>query len=84
MTLCQSLPANSNDHVFCSFLGRNAVHAAMAGKTKLLVGHWNYQFVHVPMEASAGRRKQVSPNGRLWQSVLEATGQGEMKNEESA
>ncbi|MGE0085121.1 MAG: ATP-dependent 6-phosphofructokinase [Desulfococcaceae bacterium] len=76
----RSLPANSNDHVFCSFLGRNAVHAAMAGKTKVLVGHWNNQFVHVPMTASAGRRKQVNPHGRLWQSVLEATGQGDLKN----
>ena len=76
----RSLPANSNDHVFCSFLGRNAVHAAMAGKTKVLVGHWNNQFVHVPMTASAGRRKQVNPYGRLWQSILEATGQGSLRN----
>ncbi|MFP4307982.1 MAG: ATP-dependent 6-phosphofructokinase [Desulfococcaceae bacterium] len=76
----RSLPANSNDHVFCSFLGRNAVHAAMAGKTKLLVGHWNNHFVHVPMEASAGNRKQVTPMGRLWQSVLDSTGQGALKN----
>ncbi len=37
----RSLPANANDQVFCSFLSRNAVHAAMAGKTKVLVGHWN-------------------------------------------
>jgi len=76
----RSLPANSNDHVFCSFLGRNAVHAAMAGKTKLLIGHWNNHFVHLPMEASAGRRKQIRPDGWLWQSVLESTGQGMMKN----
>jgi 6-phosphofructokinase 1 len=79
--IIRSLPANSNDHVFCSFLGRDAVHAAMAGKTKMLVGHWNNHFVHVPLEASSGKRKQVTPNGRLWQSVLEATGQGSLKND---
>ena len=79
--IIRSLPANSNDHVFCSFLGRNAVHAAMAGKTRLLIGHWNNHFVHIPMSASAGRRKKVNPNGRLWQSVLEATGQGSLKND---
>jgi len=78
--IIRSLPANANDHVFCSFLGRNAVHAAMAGKTRLLIGHWNNHFVHIPMSASAGRRKQIDPNGRLWQSVLEATGQGSLKN----
>jgi 6-phosphofructokinase 1 len=76
----RSLPANANDHVFCSFLGRDAVHAGMAGKTKLLIGRWNEHFVHVPMSASAGRRKQVNPNGKLWRSVLEATGQGPLKN----
>jgi 6-phosphofructokinase 1 len=79
--MIRSLPANSNDHVFCSFLGRNAVHAAMAGKTRLLLGHWNNHFVHIPMAASAGRRKQVDPDGRLWQSILDATGQGSLKND---
>jgi 6-phosphofructokinase 1 len=78
--IIRSLPANANDHVFCSFLGRDAVHAAMAGKTKLIVGNWNNHFVHIPMTASAEKRKQVNPIGKLWQSVLEATGQGALKN----
>ncbi len=77
----RSLPANANDHVFCSFLGRDAVHAGMAGKTKVLIGFWNYTFVHVPMEASCGKRKQVDPNGKLWRSILDATGQGPLKND---
>jgi len=76
----RSLPANANDHVFCSFLGRDAVHAGMAGKTKVLIGYWNYSFVHIPMEASSVKRKQVDPNGKLWRSVLDATGQGSLKN----
>lgn len=79
--LIRSLPANSNDHVFCSFLGRDAVHAAMAGKTNVLIGHWNNHFVHIPMKASAGKRKKVSPHGKLWSIVLEATGQGSLKND---
>ncbi len=78
--IIRSLPANANDHVFCSFLGRDAVHAAMAGKTKLIVGNWSNNFVHIPMSASAEKRKQVNPTGKLWQSVLEATGQGSLKN----
>ena len=77
----RSLPANSNDHVFCSFLGRDAVHAGMAGKTKVLIGYWNYTYVHIPMEASSVKRKQVDPNGKLWRSVLDATGQGSLTNE---
>ncbi|MCD4677142.1 MAG: ATP-dependent 6-phosphofructokinase [Desulfobacula sp.] len=73
--IIRSLPANANDSVFCGFLGRDAVHAGMAGKTKLLVSFWNNHYVHVPMDASSGQRKNMDPHGRLWQSVLEATGQ---------
>ena len=79
--MIRSLPANANDNVFCSFLGRDAVHAGMAGKTKLLVGSWNNHFVHIPMSASAGKRKKIGPKGKLWLSVLGATGQGSLKND---
>jgi 6-phosphofructokinase 1 len=79
--MIRSLPANANDSVFCGFLGRDAVHAGMAGKTKMIVSHWNNCFVHVPMRLSAGKRKHVTPNGKLWRTVLEATGQGSLKNE---
>ena len=78
--MIRSLPANANDRVFCNFLGRNSVHAGMAGKTSMLIGHWNNQFVHVPMEVIAGKRKSVDPKGSLWRSALEATGQGSLKN----
>jgi len=79
--MIRSLPANANDRVFCSFLGRDAVHAGMAGKTKLLIGRWNNHFVHLPMTATAGKRKQINPTGKLWLSVLDATGQGSLRNE---
>jgi len=79
--MIRSLPASANDRVFCNFLGRNAVHAGMAGKTSMLIGHWNNQFVHVPMKLIAGKRKNVKPKGSLWRSALEATGQGSLKNE---
>jgi 6-phosphofructokinase 1 len=53
----------------------------MAGKTKMLVGHWNNQFVHIPMIASVEKRKHVDPHGKLWLGVLDATGQGSLKND---
>ncbi len=71
----RSVPANANDCVFCVFLGQNAAHAAMAGKTGMLVGSWRERFVHVPLEAAVARRKKVHPRGVLWRSVLAATGQ---------
>ena len=78
--MIRSLPANANDRVFCNFLGRNSVHAGMSGRTGMLIGHWNNQFVHVPMKLIADKRKKVNPRGSLWRSTLEATGQGSLKN----
>jgi len=78
--MIRSLPANANDRVFCNFLGRNSVHAGMSGRTGMLIGHWNNQFVHVPMKLIADQRKKVNPRGSLWRSTLEATGQGSLKN----
>jgi len=78
--MIRSLPANANDHVYCGFLGRDAVHAGMAGKTNMIIGHWNNFFVHVPMPLTTDKRKQVNTGGKLWQTVLEATGQGALSN----
>ncbi|MBC2714653.1 MAG: ATP-dependent 6-phosphofructokinase [Desulfobacteraceae bacterium] len=78
--MIRSLPANANDHVYSGFLGRDAVHAGMAGKTNMLIGHWNNFFVNVPIPMTAGKRKRVNPKGKLWQTVLEATGQGDLTN----
>jgi len=78
--LIRSVPANSNDHIFCSSLGRDAVHAGMAGKTRLIIGYRNDQFVHIPMEICVGKRKEVNPNSKLWIRVLESTGQGLLRS----
>ena len=67
--------ANANDSMYCLRLGNNAVHAAMAGRTEMVVGFWNHRFTHVPISLAVSRRKQVDPAGEIWQRVLEATGQ---------
>lgn len=79
--MIRSLPANANDHVYSGFMGRDAVHAGMAGKTNMFIGHWNNFFVNIPISATAGKRKQINPNGKIWQTVLEATGQGDLTNQ---
>ena len=78
----RSVPATPNDSVFCGFLAQNAVHAGMSGKTNMMVGTWNDEFVYVPIKLVVSGRKQVDLNGRLWRSVLEATGQPSFKPEE--
>ena len=73
--MIRSLPADSNDSAFCLMLGQNAVHAALSGRTDMVVGYWNQHFVHVPTKLTVLKRKKVDPNGFLWQTVLETTGQ---------
>ncbi|MBW2059294.1 MAG: ATP-dependent 6-phosphofructokinase [Deltaproteobacteria bacterium] len=71
----RSMPANPHDSVFCLLLGHNAVHAGLAGRTNMVVGYWNGQYTHVPIPLATSERKQIDPNGRLWNSVLASTGQ---------
>lgn len=73
----RSVPANGWDAVYCIRLAQAAVHAAMAGRTAMVVGRWHGRFVHLPISVATGSRNTVDPNGDLWMSVLEATGQPE-------
>jgi 6-phosphofructokinase 1 len=71
----RSVPASPTDSVYCWNMARNAVHAAMAGNTEMLIGRWHGRFVHVPMSLATRYRKQVDATGDLWMSVVESTGQ---------
>ncbi len=73
--LIRSVPAAPEDRIFCLNLGRHAVHAAMAGKTGMVVARWHQRYVHLPMSLVIRGRRKVDPNGDLWRSVVEATGQ---------
>jgi 6-phosphofructokinase 1 len=67
--------ANVEDSVLCDRFARHAVHAALAGKTGLIIGLVSGHFVHVPIELLDTVTKQVEPEKELWQAVLAATGQ---------
>ncbi|MBU1241266.1 6-phosphofructokinase, partial [Myxococcota bacterium] len=73
--IIRATPASPADAIFCRRLGQNAVHAAMAGRTGMVVGIWSDHFTHVPLEAAVGNRKVIDTDGSLWGSVLQMTGQ---------
>ncbi len=73
--MIRSSPAVPNDSIFCAQLGQYAVHAGMAGKTDLIIGIWNNNYIHVPIELAISKRKTINPNSRFWYSVIDATGQ---------
>ncbi len=72
--IIRSQRANSNDSIYCSRLANNAVHAAMAGKTGILVSKMHEQYVHVPIQLAVAKRNVIEPNSSLWLGVIEATG----------
>ncbi|MFO1420629.1 MAG: ATP-dependent 6-phosphofructokinase [Candidatus Competibacteraceae bacterium] len=73
--LIRSVPADAEDSILCDFFARNAVHAAMAGKTGLVIGLLHDTFIHVPIELLVSRKKRIDPNSPAWRAVLAATGQ---------
>jgi 6-phosphofructokinase 1 len=76
----RSRRANANDSMYCLRLGNNAVHAAMAGKTNMIVGLHHDRLVHLPI-SMIGARKTIDPQSWFWQTVLQATHQpGNMLN----
>ncbi len=73
----RSRPANCEDALLCDLFARHAVHAAMAGKTGVVIGFLHERFIHVPIELLATHTKRLDPASGWWRSVLAATGQPE-------
>ena len=66
---------NSSDSIYCERLGNNAVHAAMAGKTKIVIGLVHDKYVHIPIAMATLKRNIVDPESSLWRDCLDSTGQ---------
>lgn len=71
----RSVPANTWDRIVANQMARNAVHAAMAGKTDILIGFWNNELIHVPLRTAAATKKRLDLRSDLWMGVLSSTGQ---------
>jgi 6-phosphofructokinase 1 len=71
----RSRPANCEDAILCDQFARHAVHAALAGKTDVVVGFLHGTFIHVPTGLIVSGDKRLDPHGPIWQAVLATTGQ---------
>ena len=69
----RSVPAHGADAVFCAMLAQNAVHAAMAGRSDMVIGHWGTHFTHVPIALATRERKKIKLDSPLWTSVKATT-----------
>jgi 6-phosphofructokinase 1 len=73
--IIRSRPADAEDSMLCDLMARNAVHAAMAGKTGLVIGLLHDRFIHVPIELLVKEKKRIDPDGSWWHAALASTGQ---------
>ena len=71
----RSVPARGTDAIRCYMLARNAVHAAMAGRTNCVVGNLGESYALVPIKLATIERQKISLKSDLWRSVMDATGQ---------
>lgn len=71
----RSIPANGIDRFLSDQMGRHAVHAAMAGKTGMLIGFEHGQFVNLPIPVVVREKKTLDITGDLWRAVLQVTRQ---------
>ena len=71
----RSVPARGTDAIRCYMLARNAVHAAMAGRTNCVVGNLGESYALVPIKLATFERQTLSLKSDLWRSVMDATGQ---------
>jgi 6-phosphofructokinase 1 len=76
--IIRSVPANANDRVYCGFLGQYAVHAAMAGKTGMVVSKLMNRYVHLPFQLVTRKRRRLGVGSEYFRAVLESTGQPAM------
>lgn len=78
--MIRSVPANASDSIHCDILARQAVDAAMAGKTDIVIGRSHNVFTHVPLPLATSHSKRIDPDSALWLSVTETTGQPDLSN----
>jgi 6-phosphofructokinase 1 len=73
--LIRSGVAGAVDRILCLELAQAAVHAAVSGRTALMIGEIGDDLAHVPLEIACSGRKRLDPLGATWQAVLASTGQ---------
>jgi 6-phosphofructokinase 1 len=72
----RSIPARGTDAIRCYLLARNAVHAAMAGRTNCVVGNQhnnNNSYSLIPIPLATIERQKVDLKSDLWKAVVDAT-----------
>jgi 6-phosphofructokinase 1 len=71
----RSVPAAAWDRILTDRMARSAVHAAMAGRTDVMMGWGNQAIIHVRISTAVTEKKRMPLDSDLWNAVLATTGQ---------
>lgn len=66
--------ATASDSELCTLYSQMAAHAALRGKTNMMVGLLHGKFVHLPLAKVTEGKKNIDIKGLYWQGFLDATG----------
>ncbi|MCH2131443.1 MAG: hypothetical protein MK179_20065 [Pirellulaceae bacterium] len=69
-----SVPPNAHDRILSNQMAGFTIHVAMAGRTDLLVGLWDNNFVEVPIKTAVQSTKRVEVEGDLRTGVMLSMG----------
>ena len=69
----RSVKAEGEDAVFCAMLANGAAHAAMSGRTDMMIGDWNGELTHVPIALATSARKKLDLKSQLWSTIRDMT-----------
>eukprot|EP00281_Chroomonas_sp_CCMP1168_P020548 CAMPEP_0206235888 /NCGR_PEP_ID=MMETSP0047_2-20121206/13407_1 /ASSEMBLY_ACC=CAM_ASM_000192 /TAXON_ID=195065 /ORGANISM="Chroomonas mesostigmatica_cf, Strain CCMP1168" /LENGTH=524 /DNA_ID=CAMNT_0053660157 /DNA_START=35 /DNA_END=1609 /DNA_ORIENTATION=+ len=73
----RSVPTVASDSIYCSALGSNVVHGAMAGLTGFSCGKVNDRYCYIPIDEMCDPKRtvRVSQQNRFYMRMLRQTGQ---------
>jgi 6-phosphofructokinase 1 len=78
--MIRSVEANAFDNMYCSVLGQEAVHGAMAGYTCFTVGKVDEVYCMIPIHAICGKGpKPIEINSRVYDRLIMTTQQPDFK-----
>ena len=75
MALIRTRPSHSQDHIYCKVLASNAVDAAFAGYSGVIVGEVSNHFCLFPIPVITQAVRRVDPAGTMWRATRSSMGQ---------
>lgn len=68
--IIRSAVALPTDALYCTRLASNAVHAAMSGRTNMMISFLHNRYIHLPIDIAVSEVNKIDPESPLWLDVI--------------